>query len=195
MQRGMNLLYPTKVFYDKMKHPDLSKEVLDSLMVNTNFADPVVEKLGQDLLDLEIPEVSQWIDQEVYPAFDAYLLATVGKSISDFGDYKFKSWLTGTQGNYHLLLHNHRGSTISGVFYLLAEETTLGGDLVFCDPRTNSNRGYHQPTWNQEFDYTTIKPSTGDYYIFPSFLYHFVMPYAGSLRICLPVDLHLFAEP
>jgi hypothetical protein len=25
-------------------------------------------------------------------------------------------------------------------------------------------------------------------------LYHFVMPYAGTLRLCVPVDLYLFDE-
>lgn len=193
MQPGMNLLYPTPVLYDKMQDDSIRQQVVDALISNVNLAEPTKEKLGEDLLDLDLPEINRWVELEVYPAFDRYLQSTVGRAISDFDGYKFKSWLTGTQGNYHLILHNHSGSYVSGVFYLMCEESTLGGELVFSDPRSNANRGYNQ-TWQTQFDYTRIQPKTGDVYIFPSFLYHFVMPYAGTLRLCVPVDLYLFGK-
>lgn len=192
MQPGMNLLYPTPVQYTTMQNESICQQLVDALMVNVNLAEPTKEKLGENLLDLDLPEIAEWVQHEVYPAFDQYLFATTGRHISDFYGYKFKSWLTGTQGNYHLILHNHSGSHYSGVFYLLAEESTQGGQLVFSDPRSNANRGYD--FGREQFDYTHIQPRTGDVYIFPSFLYHFVMPYAGTLRLCVPVDLYLFDE-
>lgn len=174
-----------------MQSDDLRQAVVDTLMIHVNFTRPTHEKLGEDLLDLNIPEVDQWITQEVYPAFDSYLKAIIDRSIADFSGYKFRAWLTGTEGNYHLIRHNHSGSTISGTFYLLCEDSTSGGDLMLCDPRINANRGYSE-VWQKEFDYTKIEPKTGDIYIFPSFLYHYVMPYAGRLRLCVPIDLYLY---
>ena len=194
MNPGMNLLYPTPVQYTTMKNDNIRQQVVDALMVNVDFSKPTEEIYEENILDLNLPELDQWIDQEVYPAFDQYLVDTIDKHITDFQTYKFKSWLTGNQGNYHLILHNHSGSHYSGVFYLLAEESTQGGQLIFCDPRSNANRGYDNKQKQTQFDYTRIQPRTGDVYIFPSFLYHFVMPYAGTLRLCLPVDLFLFDE-
>ena len=193
MQPGMNLLYPTPVQYSTMKNDSIRQQAVDALMINVDLTEPTKEKLGEDLLDLNLPEINQWIEQEVYPAFDQYLVDTIGRQIGDFDGYKLKSWLTGTQGNYHLIMHNHSGSQVSGVFYMLCEESTLGGELVFSDPRPNANRGY-SASWQKQFDYTRIQPKTGDVYIFPSYLYHFVMPYAGTLRLCVPVDLYLFGE-
>ncbi len=193
MNPGMNLLYPTPVQYTTMQNEIICQQAVDALMVNVNLAEPTKEKLGEDLLDLNLPEIDQWIKQEVYPAFDQYLVDTINRRICDFDGYKFKSWLTGTQGNYHLIMHNHSGSQVSGVFYLLCEESTLGGELAFSDPRSNANRGYSY-SWQKQFDYTRIQPKTGDVYIFPSFLYHLVMPYSGTLRLCVPVDLFLFNE-
>jgi len=192
MNPGMNLLYPTPVQYTTMQNDSIRQQAADALMVNIDITEPTKEKFGENLLDLNLPELDQWIDHEVYPAFDQYLFDTTGRHISDFRGYKFKSWLTGTQGNYHLILHNHSGSHYSGVFYIFAEESTQGGQLIFCDPRSNANRGYDQG--QKQFDYTRIQPKTGDVYIFPSYLYHFVMPYTGTLRLCLPVDLFLFDE-
>jgi len=192
MNLGMNLLYPTPVQYTTMQNDMIRQQAVDALMINVDLAQPTKEKFGENLLDLNLPELDQWVDHEVYPAFDQYLVETTGRHISDFHSYKFKSWLTGTQGNYHLILHNHSGSHYSGVFYLLSEESSQGGQLIFCDPRSNANRGYDHK--QKQFDYTHIQPKTGDVYIFPSYLYHFVMPYTGTLRLCLPVDLFLYDE-
>lgn len=194
MQPGMNLLYPTPVQYSVMQNDDLRQQMVDALLISVDFLEPTKEKFGESLLNLDVPEINQWVDQEVYPAFDRYLQSTIDRCIKDFRGYKLKPWLTGTQGNYHMIAHNHSGSYISGVFYLLCEESNSGGELAFCDPRSNANRGYDQH-WQGQFDYTRIQPKTGDVYIFPSFLYHFVMPYTGTLRLCVPVDLFLFSEP
>lgn len=188
----MNLLYPTKVKYTTMQHDGIRQELTNALIVNPIFSDARSGKLGEiNLLDLNIPEVDLWIQKEVYPAFDSYIKEIIGKSISDFSNYKFKAWITGVRGNYHLMLHNHSCSNISGTFYLLCEDQDQDGELVFCDPRGNANRGYNNDIWQQEFNYTRISPKTGDIYIFPSFLYHFVIPSSSKLRICVPVDLFL----
>lgn len=194
MQPGMNLLYPTKVLKTKMQSDSARHQLIDALMSTLDLDQPVNEKIGQDLFDWNLPEVAHWAETEVMPVFDQYLNQTLGCSLDDYAHRELKAWLTGTQGNYNMILHNHSGSFLSAVFYLLAEEQDQGGELIFCDPRINANRGYTQE-WNQEFDYTRVQPQTGDVFVFPSFLYHFVTPYNSRFRLCVPVDLFLFRKP
>jgi hypothetical protein len=126
-----------------------------------------------------------------YNAFDDYLKTTINKSISDWGKYKLKAWITGHGKNYNMTIHNHSGAHLSGVFYILAEEKSSGGDIVFTDPRANANRGYDDK-FSPMFERHAITPESGDFMIFPSFTYHHVNPYYSRLRICVPVDLFLY---
>jgi hypothetical protein len=101
-----------------------------------------------------------------------------------------KGWLAGTGNDYSLNYHNHRGAQISAVFYLLCEDHNKGGNIAFTDPRQNANRGYDEnftPWFNDEI----LKVKSGDIVVFPSFLYHFVSTYRGSMRLAMPVDLFL----
>jgi len=34
-------------------------------------------------------------------------------------------------------------------------------------------------------------PSSGEYIIFPSYIYHYTLPFSGALRLAVPVDLFL----
>lgn len=189
MRTGMNDLYPTRVLYTRFRDPQVMEDTVQSLICNVDLQTGTNEKMGEDLLELEDPAIRRFVEVEVVPVFNEYLQQTSGIDINDY-DFSLKAWLTGTQGNYNLMLHNHSGATVSAVFYPLAEEETLGGELVFCDPRTNANRGYINDL-SKEFDYTRIQPKTGDIYVFPSYFYHFVTPYRGNLRLAVPVDLYL----
>ena len=83
--------------------------------------------------------------------------------------------------------HNHSGSHLSAVFYLLCEEKN-GGNIVLHDPRTNANRGYIDE-FQSMFEKIKFTPSSGDVLIFPSFLYHNVETFNGKMRLAMPVDL------
>lgn len=189
MRLGMNDLYPTRVLYSRFRDVEVIESTIQALIRHVDLKTGTNEKAGEDLLDIQDGDLKRFVNAEVVPAFDDYLQQSMGTSIDDY-HYELKAWLTGTQGNYNLMLHNHSGATLSAVFYLLAEETTLGGELVFCDPRINANRGYSSD-FSREFDYTRIQPRTGEIYVFPSYFYHFVTPYQGSLRLAVPVDLYL----
>lgn len=127
----------------------------------------------------------------VYQCFESYLLETIGKKISDYNSYEMKGWITGHGKDYSMTIHNHSGAHLSGVFYVVAEDTRAGGDIVFSDPRSNANRGYDE-WFDPMFARKHHTPETGDYMIFPSFTYHHVNPYHSSLRVCIPVDLYLY---
>jgi len=129
----------------------------------------------------------------VYNKFDEYLINTIGKRISDYDSYEMKAWITGHGKYYSMSNHNHSGSQLSGVFYIMVEEKDVGGEIVFSDPRSNCNRGYDDWFFSL-FQNHIHAPKTGDYMIFPSFAYHCVNPYLSSLRICIPVDLYLHRQ-
>jgi hypothetical protein len=88
-------------------------------------------------------------------------------------------------------LHNHSGSYLSAVFYLLCEENDKGGEIVLQDPRFNANRGYKEE-YNNWFNNEIMTPKTGQFIIFPSFLYHTVKTFYGKIRLAMPVDLILY---
>ncbi len=169
-----------------------SLEISQYILTNYDLANPPADKYGYNIFDDESTCMRNF-QQVAYNAFDEYLQEAIGKSISDYGDYKMKAWITGHGGGYSMALHNHFGSYLSGCFYILAEEQDKGGALNLIDPRGNANRGY-DPWWRDMFREKIIIPKTGDIVIFPSFLYHAVQPYYSNLRICVPVDLYLNRE-
>ena len=105
-------------------------------------------------------------------------------------DYDLRAWITGYGTNYAMPKHNHSGSHLSGVFYLLCEEKT-GGNIVLHDPRTNANRGYIDE-FQSMFEKVRYTPTSGDVLIFPSFLYHNVETFNGKMRLAMPVDLTIY---
>lgn len=73
--------------------------------------------------------------------------------------------------------HTHAGSHISGVFWIKIPENS--GDLIFQDPRIANQMNV--PSVMSEtnlFNATTfwMKPKENRLLLFPSYLYHFVMP-------------------
>jgi hypothetical protein len=185
-------LWSTPLLHDSMQEdvysPFLQKILTDPLTSNIiNISD---KDQSLDILNDNTEEVQNFKNKIIYPAFDNYLKSTLGRSISDWKGYKFKSWLIKGSNSYNVNYHNHRGSQITSVFYLLVDELGSGGNVTFTDPRQNSNRGY-DPSFLPWFDPLIITPKTGDFVIFPSFLYHFVSTYGGGIRIAMPVDLFL----
>lgn len=179
-------LWPTTIGYGKFDSLELSQYIF----TNYDLSNPPSESRGDNIFNDNTSYINNF-KKIVYNAFDKYLKDTIGKSISDWHSYEMTAWITGSNKNYEMLLHNHSGSQLSAVFYVLAEDKNSGGDIVFIDPRANANRGYDD-WFNPMFDRFNHTPETGDYMIFPSFAYHRVNPYSSSLRICVPVDLFLY---
>jgi len=177
-------LWSTPFLQDSFASEETVTRILSEYDINSPSSESGTENILDDFPDFR--------DNIVYPAFDKFLKLSTGKSISDWGDYTFKGWLTGSVGGYNINFHNHRGAHLSGVFYLFCEDNASGGEISFTDPRMNSNRGYDEPFYPW-FSDLRIKPKNGDFVIFPSFLYHFVNTYDGNIRLAMPVDLYLHA--
>jgi hypothetical protein len=166
-----------------------SIELAQHILTNYNLDNPPSEARDENLFDNSSSYITNF-RKIVYNAFDEYLQDTVGRKISDWNSYTLKGWITGHGKDYQMTIHNHSGAQLSGVFYIMAEDEKSGGDIVFSDPRSNSNRGYDE--WFEcMFERYTHSPKSGEYLIFPSFTYHHVNPYYSKLRIAVPVDLYL----
>jgi hypothetical protein len=190
MTNEFKQLYPTNVLFGSFAdYPRLTELVTELLTMNDLFQ-PVGTKylLGEvnifDQID-QLPETRQFKAEIVETAFNSYLSNLYNKSLSDYSGYKLKAWMSGEQ----MSVHNHNNSHFSGVFYISTEDN-MGGYIEFYDPRVNANRGYQNELLG-EFTNTRITPKTGDFIVFPSYLYHAVLPFYGKLRLSMPVDLFL----
>jgi hypothetical protein len=193
MKLGFNALWSTTVYHGKIDNHDLLESVIKDILVNFPISG-TQKSLGENNILLEGIESLKIFEKEViYNTFEQYLNQVYNLSISDYTGHKFQAWLAGFGMGYQVSNHNHYGSQISGVFYILSEESDRGGSIVFTDPRTNANRGYDK-NFQKNFSSESFQPSTGDFLIFPSYLYHHVNSYYSSLRIAMPVDLFLFDE-
>ena len=180
--------WPTMIGSGKFEVDGLVEHILTKYDLNNLKSEVDGCNIFEDRSD-----VMQKFESMVYSRFDSYLKETLGKQISDYTNYEMKAWITGHGKDYSMFIHNHAGAQLSGVFYVLAEDQNAGGDIVFSDPRANSNRGYDD-WFHPMFARLHHTPQTGDYMIFPSFVYHHVNPYYSTLRICIPVDLFLYRE-
>ncbi len=179
---GLNHLWPTPVLKTKFETPS---GVIEHLLTEYGDANKKSANVSGDNLfdDLELVEFRQNI---VVPVFKQYCNPYFDL---DKKDYDLRAWLTGYGTGYAMPKHNHSGSHLSAVFYLLVDKK--GGELILHDPRTNANRGY-KDEFNNMFEMERFNPETNDVIMFPSFLYHNVETYTGSLRLAMPVDLILY---
>jgi hypothetical protein len=177
-------MWPTPVYFGKTsvdKTYELAQYLLQDYEMNSQ----------KNVFDLDSPILNEFKENVVLPAFNNYLRNTLNKSIDDWGGHKLQGWVMSYSNDTSLDYHNHRGSQVSGVFYLLCDDSTASGSITFTDPRQNANRGYDL-SFKEWFEpYRTI-PKSGEIVIFPSFLYHSVSTYRSNIRIALPVDLFLF---
>jgi hypothetical protein len=189
MNNGFNDLWPTTVYLGNMSNAALLNQVRDALLLETNLSNAANSFQSFDVLE-DGPEILQKFRTDiVWPAFDAYL-KQLGVDLSEFPDRRIKSWMTGVYNGYMIPAHNHSGASVSAVFYLMCEEQNKGGELILLDSRTNANRGYRNQ-FKHWFENQTYCPKTGEYLMFPSHVYHHTIPFTGSIRLAMPVDLFL----
>lgn len=189
----MNYLWPTKVLHESVKDNSLLDNVIQEIFSTYDMNNPPSDSDNNELFDNCGPFLTQFKEAVVIPTFEQYLKEAHNSKLSDYKEYNLKSWITGTGNGYNMIYHNHSGAAFSAVFYLLAEDVSKGGSIVFSDPRHNANRGYDSKL-KTEFENVFHTPSTGDIVVFPSFLYHYVNPYYSNLRIAMPVDLFLYYD-
>ena len=188
MNKGFNQLWPTTVYLGNIESPIL-EDVCQHMFSEINLITPSSDFQSFDLLE-DGPEIfQQFRDQVAWPAFENYLLH-LGINLNEFPDRRLRSWVTGVYNGYMIPAHNHSGASISAVFYLLCSEQDKGGELILLDSRTNANRGY-KDQFKHLFENKTFLPKTGEYLIFPSYVYHHTIPFTGSIRLAMPVDLFL----
>jgi hypothetical protein len=187
LTNGVNLLWPNQVLSGNIEEKDLLDKFSQTIFESVDFSsnrfsefDPLIEG----------PEICQeFKNKVVVPCFEKYL-NNMGLNLQSFGNYRLKSWITGSKEGYSISAHNHSGASLSAVFYLLVGNRVTGGDLVIIDPRTNANRGYLD-AFKPFFENKVFTPQSGEYIIIPGYLYHHTTTFYGSLRLAMPVDLFL----
>lgn len=188
MNNGFNELWPTTTYLGEIDTQTL-EPVCQTIFSEIDLERPASDFQGFDVLEDCDSSLHCFRDTVVWPAFDHYL-KHLGIDILDFPDRKLRSWITGVYKGYMIPAHNHSGASISAVFYLLCEEQDKGGELILLDSRFNANRGY-KDQFKKMFENQTYLPKTGEYLMFPSHVYHHTIPFTGSIRLAMPVDLFL----
>jgi uncharacterized protein (TIGR02466 family) len=134
-----------------------------------------------------VAALASWITWAVNRMVDA----TAGPG-SFKGVMSASAWATICRAGAYHAPHSHPESSWSGVYYVDAgtnnADRSLSGVLEFLDPRAGLEAGtapgdpYAEPV--------RVRPEAGLIVIFPSWLYHWVHPYAGhSPRIAVSFNV------
>lgn len=189
MNHGFNELWPTTVYLGKIEDHTLLDRVCNAIFTETNISNPTNDFHKHDILRDGSEVFQEFRDTVIWPAFTQYLL-NLKIDINDFPERRVRAWLTGSCAGYAMSVHNHQGSPVSAVFYLMNEEQQAGGELILMDPRHNANRG-HREQFRHMFANQCYTPKSGEFVMFPSFVYHHTQPFKGKIRLAMPVDLFL----
>lgn len=185
-------LFPTEVMFGSL--PDeVVAPVAVELLSNLNFS------YGGDISDFsllsdnyDLPVLKNFFKQYGVEKFKEYIKKVFDQDL-DTNECTFKAWSSSGASKYSLGFHNHSGAQFSAVFYLMVEDAEkYGGKFYFHDPRFNANRGMVDDYKFKHNDIAVL-PKTGDFIIFPSYLYHSITTFHGNIRLILPVDM--FANP
>jgi hypothetical protein len=200
LNEGYNYCWPTTILKTKIKDKILLEKIVNYIIIN--YLKETPNKLDSHEVDVRGEKnllndnfFKEFKENEIIPVFEKYLKDELNIDLRK-KKYYLKSWLNGpgvrSNDGYSMAEHNHSGSHLSAVFYLLNENENLGGCLNIRDPRGNANRGYQvNPNFSKMFDDKRLEPKTGDIILFPSFVYHGVETFYGKLRLSMPVDLIL----
>lgn len=190
MNNGFNQLWPTTVLYDRIEDQALLERVINEIYTEFDMSKPPSDFGALNIFASDSVVFTEFREKIVLPSFDRYLREVYNVCLDDYKSHSVKGWITGNVEGYNMASHNHSGSHLTSTFYVIAEDTQTGGHIVFTDPRSNANRGYPSEMQTQ-FNPVTHRPVSGEFMIFPSFLYHHVTTYYSNFRLCIPVDLFL----
>ncbi len=193
INEGINSLWPTTVIKDTIKDQELLGNVINELFSMYDLENPPSDIRQENIFDTDSKIIQKFKDDVVIPAFSRYLKEVFKLDIKDYPGSSIRGWIAGYSKGYYMNTHNHSGSHISAVFYLLADNQADGGAIVFDDPRVNANRGYPQEI-QPMFRSIEYQPNSGDLLVFPCFLYHWVTPYYDRFRLAIPVDFNLLLD-
>lgn len=182
---GFNQFWPTTVLLDKIENKSILESATNVILSNFNIEQPPNDFENFDVLR-DCAELHTFRDEVVIPSFEKYLLKVFNVDINNV-NFSLRSWLAGAKSGYMIPVHNHSGASVSAIFYISCEDKNCGGQLTMIDPRSNANRGYVN-SFKHVFESKIYQPKTGEYLMFPSFLYHHALPFTGDLRLAMPVD-------
>jgi hypothetical protein len=195
LKLGMNNLWSTPVYKGSMTEEDYLP-VLNYFLINENAPRDNFEQRDFDILDDGSDILQNFKNKVVHKVFNDYIndldLDLPKNPLGENIEYWTRSWLAGSKHGYMIPVHNHSGAHFSAVFYFLCTDDNKGGELVLMDPRTNANRGYTS-AFKSMFQNEQFLPKSGEFIIFPSFLYHHTNVFTGTTRLAMPVDL-FFAD-
>ena len=165
----------------------------------TNFYNTTVDDLNFNDTDKDI-----WDDIESCPALktlhDVFLenasvyVNNCYDDVSTTQDYFYheRGWITQKIQNTAIPLHNHRLTSVVGVYYF-GDFDDNAGDLHFIDPRTTI--GWIHPDQSARHDtHVVSKPQDGTMLLFPGWLMHFSPPNQSS-KIRLSVGTNINLKP
>ena len=195
MEKHVGLAFPTPIGNFHIPEAEPVNAQLRQLILDRERAEgkPVQKSnVGgwhsrSDLMNWPEPPVArlrEWFVEAVNAMVNAAMEVgkTGGVQRSFGGSLQFVAWANVIRkGNYHRI-HNHPGSSWSGVYYVDAGQEApgqpLSGLLELLDPRPFTEMVF---TPGEPFGQKAIiRPRAGSMVIFPGWLYHFVNPYQGE---------------
>jgi hypothetical protein len=181
--------WPSPILIDTMENKNLVDETANYILKTYDLNLPPSENNKENIFDDK--NLKEFKQEIVEPAFDSWFKQVRNQSIYDYRQRSYTSWITNFNNGYSMVTHNHNGSQLSAVFYLLNEESDFGGEIVFFDPRSNANRAYNNKMWKDFFEPLVLKVPSYTFAVFPSFIYHQVTNFRGKIRLAVPVDLYV----
>lgn len=145
-------------------------------------------------------EAAQRLSEHVLAQCDAYTI-----DVREEGRRRFvwlpEMWANVNERGASNQTHCHPGSQWSAVYYVQdgyggSDDGSLGGELVFLDPRMPMVRmrdpdlRFRRPDSSVDHQESWIRPMTGLLVMFPAWLMHSVRPYHGEgLRISIAINI------
>lgn len=193
MEIGLNNVWPTQILYGKLENLNNLELLVNDLLTEEIFQEVKEQKLSENIFNIQKKSIEKFKNEEVILSFNKYL-NMLGFNNKLLENYQLKGWIVSSDRTKNMLYHNHSNCQYSAVFYLLSDTTeNSGGEIVFHDPRTNANRCYDM-RFSHLFESKKVTPKSGDFLIFPSYLYHHVNYSFSRKRLALAVDLFLYTK-
>lgn len=194
MQKQVAYLFPTPFGQYRIENAEATNSELKRVILekektqdSQTYSNAGGWHSRQDLLEWKDPSIGVlrgWINEgtnHIVTSVVEMMRATMGRQPSPVSLH-IKAWANVCRkGNYHRL-HNHPGSSWSGVYYVAtgtdAPDQPLSGVLELLDPRPFTEM---VATPGDPFGQKMVlKPEAGMMILFPSWLYHFVNPFMGE---------------